>query len=414
MRLRFLMGVWICILPAPTLAALQNSPLPQRQPVQPNELLSQGFALHQQSRFTEAIPYFARVLKAAPSDYFANLLMGIDLLRIGNTTAAIPYLELAARLHPAEELADGYLGEAESNLGHFARAATAYQQALLRARARQQPQDALIAWASFALERFRVLNQQLRTTAAGTIAVEQLKQTAGKAACNGSIQALERALAAHQEAGDEVKTASQLARCYAIEAGHAAELLGKNPGDEAVLHRLRGDVLLRLSEDASGAVNEYKAALALRAGDPALLERLAEAEFSAGDTEAAERDARSALQVDAHRRGALRTLASLQMNERNYAEAVPTLRTLVAEEPGNAMLRVELGVALGQTGNPEEAVGILAPALQAGYPDEKGAFHAVLARALRRLGRTADADKADAEARRLSDRYQRQGNHQSQ
>ncbi len=53
-----------------------------------------------------------------------------------------------------------------------------------------------------------------------------------------------------------------------------------------------------------------------------------------------------------------------------------------------------------------EALRYLAPALDAGYPDEKGALHALKARILRDLGREEEAAKASAEARRLSDAFQ--------
>jgi hypothetical protein len=67
---------------------------------------------------------------------------------------------------------------------------------------------------------------------------------------------------------------------------------------------------------------------------------------------------------------------------------------------------VELGRALAQTGNATEALGYLAPALGSGFPDEKGALHALEARVLRELGRDAEAEKAAAEARRLSNSFQ--------
>src|SRR5579863_8297647 len=46
-------------------------------------LLKQGFSLHQQARFAESIPILERARKLEPQDYFANLLLGIDLLRTG-------------------------------------------------------------------------------------------------------------------------------------------------------------------------------------------------------------------------------------------------------------------------------------------------------------------------------------------
>lgn len=381
---------------------------------QPDDLLRQGFALHQQARFDEAIPYFERVLKSAPNDYFANLLLGIDQLRIGKPAESLPHLTLAARVNPAEELADGYLGEAEADLGHFAQAAAAYQEALKRARAKNQPEDALMEWAGFGLERFRALNEELRSTDAGSAAAKRLHEGGAQLQCAGSIALMERGLTLQRAQKSRVDAVYQLAVCYAVEAGKAADEFKGGAEDQAALHRLRGDVLLRLSEDPAGAVTEYKAALELRPGDPALLERLAEAEFSAGDELAAKADAEAALKIDPHRRGALRTLASLEMNSRDYESAVPTLRTLVQEEPGSVMLRVELAVALAQTGGQAEAVRLLAPALAAGYPDEKGALHAVLAHALRKLGRKAEAEQAEAAAKRLSDKFQSEGGHESQ
>ena len=203
-----------------------------------------------------------------------------------------------------------------------------------------------------------------------------------------------------------MEVAYRLSICYALQAGMAAERLQANSKDEAALHRLRGDVLLRIKTDAAAAQEEYRKAIALRPGDPALLARLAEAQMSAGDTEGAKQSAQAALAVDPHRREALRTLAVLAMNNREYEQALPWLRQIVAESPGDRSAQVELGRALAQTGNSAEALNYIAPALAAGYPDEKGALHALEARVLRDLGRDDEAAKASAEARRLSDQFQ--------
>jgi len=94
------------------------------------------------------------------------------------------------------------------------------------------------------------------------------------------------------------------------------------------------------------------------------------------------------------------------MNNREYDRALPPLRQLVAEAPGDRAAAVELARALAETGEPAEALRILAPALAAGYPDEKGALHALMAHSLRRLGRNDEAVVAETEARRLSDAFQ--------
>jgi len=366
-------------------------------------LLKRGFELHQQARFAEAIPVLERARKLDPSDYFANLLLGIDLLRVGKAAEAAPRLQQAARARKGEEIPEDYLGEAEADLGHFGQAAEAYQQAVARGHGSEQ---ALTAWAGFALERFRAVMESLRSTTEGVAAARRLEKVGpGRGGCTGGISTLERRLALKGAAAG-VETASQLALCYAQEAGKAAGALQDAAEDPAAVHRLRGDVLLRIQADGPAAEGEYRQAIALRPGDPGLLERLGEAQLSAGDSGGAKESAQAALKIDPHRRAALRTLASAALANREYGQALPWLRQLAAESPGDRTAQVELGKALGQTGAEEEALRWLGPPLAAGYPDEKGALHALLARLLRKAGRAAEADRAQAEARRLSDGFQ--------
>jgi predicted Zn-dependent protease len=373
-------------------------------------LLKQGFALHQQTRFAEAIPVLERARRLQPNDYFANLILGIDLLRSGKTAEAILRLQMATRVKPEEEFPQDYLGEAEASLGRYAQAAEAYHRAIERGHGSEQ---ALESWAAFALERFRQIGEKLRSTDAGVATVRRLEAAAAKPesslACNGSIPGLERRFALEPldlRNSQQTETAYELSICYALEAGNVAKRLQARSEDKAALWRLRGDVLLRLKGDATSAEEEYRQALALRPDDPALLERLAAAQFTSGNTEGAQQSALAALAVDPHRREALHTMALLSMNGRDYEQALPWLRKLSAESPADRSVQVELGRALAQTGHPDEALKALAPALAAGYPDEKGALHSLEARVLRELGRDADAEKAAGEARRLSDAFQ--------
>ena len=309
---------------------------------------------------------------------------------------------------PGEETPEDYLGEAHASLGQYAQAAEAYRQAMQRS---HNSEESLEAWAGFALERFRQIGESLRACEAGVATVRRLQEAATKPStmmkCPEPIPALELKLAARPAPADaHMQTAYKLSICYAVEAGNAAQLLQANNKDDATLHRLRGDVLLRLKQDPASAQEEYRKAIALRPGDPALLARLGEAQLATGDTEAATQSAQAALAIDPHRREALRTLAFLAMSNREYDQALPWLRQLAAESPDDRKVQVELGRALAQTGESAEALRYLAPALDAGYPDEKGALHALEARVLRDLGREEEAAKASAEARRLSDAFQ--------
>jgi predicted Zn-dependent protease len=369
-------------------------------------LLKQGFELHRQARFAQAIPVLEQARRLEPGDYFANLLLGIDLLRTGKPADAVPRLELAARAKPDEEIPEEYLGEAEASLGHDASAAEAYRQAVDRG---HESEDSLEAWAGFALERFRQIGEVLRASDAGVEVVKRLEAAAakppGSLRCEGTIPALERRLAAHLPS-TETETAYKLSVCYAVEAGNAAVRLQGAAADAAALHRLRGDILLRLQGDSAGAQKEFEQAIALRPGDPALEERLAEAQFAAGAADDARQSAMAALAVDPHRRQALRTLSMLAMDNRDYDQSAKWLGQLAQEDPSDRTVQIELAKALAQTGHPADALQHLSPALAAGYPDEKGALHALESRILRELGRNADAERAAAEARRLSDSFQ--------
>lgn len=372
-------------------------------------LLKEGFALHQQARFAESIPILERARKLEPQDYFANLLLGIDLLRTGKADEAIPRLEFAARVKPDEETPEEYLGEAQASLAHYAEAAEAFHRAMLRG---HNSEEALQAWGGFALERFRQIGEELRTSEAGVATLSRLQKAASmptqELICRQPIPALERDLAKPGKfaESEHLDISYKLSICYALQAGIAAEHLQANSKDEAAVHRLRGDILLRIKTDATAAQGEYRAAIAAQPGDPALLARLAEAQASAGDPEGARQSAQAALAIDPHRRDALRTIAFLATSDRDYEQALPVLRQIAAESPGDRSAQVELARALAQTGNGREALKYLAPALDAGYPDEKGALHALEARVLRELGRDEEAAKASAEARHLSDTFQ--------
>jgi predicted Zn-dependent protease len=372
-------------------------------------LLKQGFALHEKAQYAEAIPVLEQARKLEPRDYFVNLLLGIDLLRTGKPAEAIPRLTLAATANPAEEFPEDYLGEAHAALGHNALAAEAYQQGIARGHDSEQ---SLEAWAGFALERFRQIGETLRATDAGLAVARRLQEAAksedrGVTAsnCAQSVPILERRLTAKGAALDG-GAAYQLSRCYAVIAGDASARLLHGAQDLAAVHRLRGDILLRLKGDAEGAKAEYQQALAIQPRDPATLERLAEAQLSSGDTDAAQHSAQAALNIDPSQREATRTLVSIAMSRRDYAAALPMLRELARQTPEDRTVAVELGTALAQTDASEEALPLLKSALAAGYPDEKGALHALLARVLRRTNHEAEAQGAEAEARRLSDAFQ--------
>ena len=437
-------------------------------------LLERGFALHEKSDYANALPLLERACVLQPHDYFANLLVGIELLRTDRPKEALVYLHEASRQRPREDFPYEYMGEAQMRLHHYSEAVAAYESALVVAPSSPQAVEGAVGcW----VERFRELAGQLRSTTQGLAAelrlqarahtakdperLELLSRSAsldpnapgirreialtqlaaagsadadiaraqalpvpsdakadgwldrGVALANlgrygSALPALEQAAATHSSQQFYVEFV--LSWCYAQRAEQVMQRLSPDGGAEAALsHMVRGDVLLRMRADSAAAAAEYGAAVQAHPGDPELLERLAEAQYEHGEYVEAVRNAQASLHFDPYRTSAMETLARIAIQQRSYADAVPYLRNIVARDPRNVSAQVELGSALAQTGSAAEAVEHLLPALNAGYPDEKGSLHSVLGAALRKTGRSGEAMQAFARARELSDAFQRNG-----
>lgn len=221
--------------------------------------------------------------------------------------------------------------------------------------------------------------------------------------CARAIPALERGL----DAGAET-AAYWLELCYASEAERSIARLGEL-ANQVAFHRVRADFLVRVKGDLQAATEEYAKARQLQPRDPLLAERLAQAYESLGDMQRAKQAGREALALDPRRPVSLQLLASIAMNERDYASALESLNKLLALRPNDGWTRAQLGVAYAQSGQLQEALANLQPVLAAGYPDERGALHAMLARVLRKLGREQEAQSAAAESDRLSNLFQQHG-----
>ncbi|MBS1842367.1 MAG: tetratricopeptide repeat protein [Acidobacteria bacterium] len=556
---------------------------------QPRDLLRQAFSLHQAGRYSEALPLLRRLYEQDRRNYFANLLIGIDLLRTGQRSEAIPFLQEAARLKPSEEFPFEYLGEAFAGNRDFAEAFAAYRNA---AKAAPDSAESAIAEVGFHLTRFAELAGDLRRTERG-LAYSYCLQALSSVSAASKAELLRRAvaispdspgikselaiaefsagdfgnaaktldsalkadpddlrallaqamLAAHggdwklafvlldkigarskaslatarrdwpeellapsgteadiaqirprlfvscvrngkevcsshslsndlpraentaglsrsslfkqqrwealasrplpanpnaqdwsfrglafSKIGECFKAIPDLERalahsrlpspqdqfflsiCYAAEAGAVADQLEKIGGQQsAALHLVRGDVWLRLRSDPKNAILEYQAARAMDASNPATSERLAAAQLEAGDTEAAKLSAEAALKIDPNRLSAKRTLARLAMDDRDYPRAVELLRQVTQFDRQDMSAQVELANACSQIGQADEAFRNLAPALSAGYPDEKGSLHYLLGTILVKLGKSDDAQRAFRRARELSQHFEQSG-----
>ena len=527
-----------------------------------DSLLRQGFELHQQRRFAQAIAPLERARRLQPNDYFANLLLGIDYLRTGQAVKALSFLETARRTRPADATALGYSAEAHAASGRVDLAIGALRAAKLRDSSPQWPAALIRLY----LARFRTISQGLRSTRAGLarsyrlqahamrerndpkesevllrayalspdlegieselahaeirrkrfdLARRFLERARARSPKDLEIVAAEVYLAAHSGDWDEAEArlrelgersrrrakaalmewpddvqlpdrlrnaveqaeasklagaetasanlqmfASQdweavttgvspdetsrdelfllgvahaqlnrfekavaplerartvpryqgeadywLALSYARLAEEEAALLGRDQSAGSVLHSVRGEILLRLAGDGVAAVAEYKKAVALTPGDPALWAGLAAAEALAGDWDGARDSAIKALEFDPNRTLALQTFSEVCMQERDYAAAIPALRRVLELEPADVDAQFLLGTAYSQTGEHHEALGFLRAAERQGFPDEKGRLQYLLGTVLRRLGRHEEAREAFHRSQELADTF---------
>jgi tetratricopeptide (TPR) repeat protein len=226
--------------------------------------------------------------------------------------------------------------------------------------------------------------------------------------CPQGIPALERGVT---KSTSSVYGMFLLSWCYSQEAGRTAANLKRSGDDDAALHTMRGDLLLRLQSKPELAISEYQAALARNPSDPSVLERLAEAQFGAGKNDDAKQTAQAAIKIDPRRPSPKRTLAKIAMQQRDYANALPYLKSLVVADPRDVPMRVELAKACAQTGAVDEAWKNLSSALDGGYPDENGSLHYLLGTVLKKMGRTTQSDQAFAVASQLSDTFQQKSYH---
>lgn len=94
------------------------------------ELLSQAVSLHRAGRLTEAAQRYREILRREPQHFDALHLLGVTRLQSGDCVGALPLLETAVQLRPANPDAWVNLGNALRESGQSDRALVAFDRAL--------------------------------------------------------------------------------------------------------------------------------------------------------------------------------------------------------------------------------------------------------------------------------------------
>ena len=93
-------------------------------------LLERAFALHQSGRLAEAEPLYLDVLRAAPGEFTAQLLLGILRSQQGRNAAALELLTAALAVHPDSDLALLNHGNVLSAMERASEALASYDRAI--------------------------------------------------------------------------------------------------------------------------------------------------------------------------------------------------------------------------------------------------------------------------------------------
>jgi len=433
------------------------SELPGNPGIQLNLALAEHMAGHEK----EAIPVFESVLKTQPHLMPALLSLGAAQLALNQPRQALAPLRKAVAAEPDNPDARGMLADALSGAGEFDQAAEQYRR--LTELASNDPRAwyglgmTYQAMATDAFDRLRKLTADSPFLAAliadtrvqrhqyrsayffYTQALRDLPELHGVHAALAEVyrktghpdwgaaeDAKERALAPpdcklHSAecrfvAGHDLQAItltpagvpSAEALFWRAKAANELSLqalvrLGQLP-PSVEYHRLRAGIARDQNHHLESA-NEWRAALALAPGNPALQQELAISLFLAADYRAALTEAEKVLALDRKSPQMNFTVGDSWLRLEEPEKAVPYLRTALLSDPKLLAAEASLGLALSRLGKFAEAVPHLEKSISL---DDDGSLHYQLARAFQAAGNAALAQTAMAQYQELLKKNQEQ------
>ena len=193
-------------------------------------------------------------------------------------------------------------------------------------------------------------------------------------------------------AAENAEAASQYAeaRDLAGKSRHAFERFVTLAPDSWQADLFRGDIE-RQHGQLSAALELYQKAAAQQPENPAPLLGMGTVYWELGQFDNAEKCLRNTLRLSPQSEPAAFELANIAVRRHQYREAIPLLEKYLTGRPDALAARADLGLAYFHMNRFADAVEELSKALDS---DEKGDIHYQLSIALRKLGRTGEADAA--------------------
>jgi len=344
-------------------------------------------------RYAEALNTASGIWKAHPEMESAALITGMAAVRCNLPREAVEPLEALLRQDPGNRDAVLALASARVGLNELDEAARLYERQTARA-----PRDA-DAWYGLAICYERMAEE----------ASHQLARTPGGAAYSKRLLgefllSMGDTRQAREAFGESpavpAPASSEAAARYAEASGLADKsrkafehflALAPDSWQADVFH---GDVE-RQHGALPAALDWYRKAAALVPQNAAPLLGMGTVYWELGQFADAEKCLRETLRLNPRSDQASFELANIAVRRHQYTEAIPLLRAYLSAHPDALAARADLGLACFHTGSYEEAAAELTKALDT---DDKGELHYQLSMALRKLGRTVEADAALAKS----------------
>lgn len=348
---------------------------------------------YQLGRYGEAFDFASKIWQTHPELKSASLITGMAAVQLNRPNEAIAPLK--ALLKADSENRDALLALAsawyalhnyEEAIGIYEReinlkpqdSAAWYGMAICYERSAEQASEKLAHMPGGGSFSKLMLAQYLQSAGDDKLAAEAFGQSA-------SVKGTESA---------EARIEYESARGFALKAKEAFERFVSLAPDSWQTAVFLGDVA-RQHGDLVAAIAHYKEGLAKQPDSAGAFLGLGTAYWEMGDFDQATGYLRHVLKLSAHATQAVFELANIAIRQHREVEAIPLLKDYLAAEPDALAARADLGRAYLHLGQFSNAVTELE---LASANDDRGEIHFQLSQALRKLGRTDEAETAAKES----------------
>ena len=314
----------------------------------------------------------------------------MDLVRLDRAPEAIPHLKKALSANPSSQEALYGLAAAYIGSNQLQAAADLYE-----TRTRSEPND-VDAWYGLGLSYERMAeaaSRRLSRTPGGAVLDKQFLSEflVDRGENRLAEEALREMVALKEEPpSSAAKAAYEEARALAGRARSAFLHLVDLAPDAWQRRLFLGD-LNRQQRHFPEAISDYEAVEKLQPANPAPVLGLATVYWELGGSDRSERYLNRVLALNPKSPQATFQLGNIRVRQHRDQEAIPLLGSFLRVQPDSLSAAADLGKAYFHLGRYAEALRYLETACAI---DERGDVHYQLATALRKLGRSAEAQEA--------------------